>query len=1124
MKADSTGKPRPFVFLDPHGKRWPRLRLRLFVLGVLVFAAVVWFVAALFVNPELRLPRNVLKIKGQLRAALQQRDASNIPAKASWRKYYPAQPAQEHPRPVPRARKHAEVHLGFYSNWDANSYTSLLQHASLLTHLCPNWMTLVDGKGTLRMDADDRGARVAAAKGIVLMPMLNNLVEDKWLPEAVENLVNGPPENREKFILNVLSRLQEAKAGGVVVNWEQIDPAYKKNTAECLKKLAAGLHAVDKELWLMVPMGDEINAFDLDALAGSVDRFVAMLYDENAETDAPGPIASQDWFEGWLSVVLAYGEPSQWVVAIGAFGYDWTSGSKKAETISFADAMSRASYAGVKNVEVQAPSYNAEYSFSEPGGEHTVVFLDAITFLNQLNAARNAGVGGIGIGRLGTEDPQIWDVLATPNSALFSPETLAKLRVMKASETITSVGRGEIITVDDDKDDGVREVKMDKDNWRVLASYSDDPDPKRGFPTYPVLYHQGAGGEREVVLTFDDGPDPKWTPQVLDILKARGVKAAFFVVGKQAEAHPGLLRRIVNEGHEIGNHTYTHANLAEVSEPQIRLELNGTQWLIESITGRSTILFRPPYNADSRPSRMEELRPLKFIQDELNYLIVMENIDPEDWSKPGADTIVQRVKDLRGQGSIILLHDAGGSREQTVEALPKIIDYLQTRGDRIVTLSDLLHIPRDELMPPASGRLAPLTMFVTGLGFRAWRSAMEFGWAFMIIATALIVLRTVIVAVLASVHHRAERRAPQKQGDFPPISILIAAYNEGRVIAATLRSVLDTDYPGEIEVLVVNDGSADDTAAVVELAAATEPRIRLISQPNSGKAEALIVAVREARHEILVFLDADTHFEYATLRNLVRPFDDPKVGAVSGHAKVGNLRKFIARCQALEYICGFNLDRRAYAVWNCITVVPGAVSALRKSAIAAAGGFSHDTLAEDTDLTLALHRQRYRIEYAHDAIAHTEAPETVRALARQRFRWAFGTLQCLWKHRDLVFNPQYRALGWFSLPSVWFFQIVLVALTPVVDLLLIVSLVTAAAGTSMTLYFATFLAADVLLAALACVLEGEKLRNAWIILPMRLIYRPLLSWVIWRAILRALKGAWVTWGKLERTASVPVRA
>jgi len=256
---------------------------------------------------------------------------------------------------------------------------------------------------------------------------------------------------------------------------------------------------------------------------------------------------------------------------------------------------------------------------------------------------------------------------------------------------------------------------------------------------------------------------------------------------------------------------------------------------------------------------------------------------------------------------------------------------------------------------------------------------------------------------------------------------------------------------------------------------------------------------------------------------LTEPFADETVGAVSGHAKVGNLRTFIARCQSLEYTCGFNLDRRAYTRWNCITVVPGAISAIRKRAIDQAGGLSLQTLAEDTDLTLALHKDRQRIVYVPQAIAWTEAPESVRTLARQRFRWAYGTLQCLWKHRDMVFNWNYRALGWFSLPSVWFFQIILVAVTPMVDLFLLASL-PFGAWRAVLPFVITFLSMDVILATLACILEREPITRAWRMLPMRLIYRPMLSYCIWKAILRAVKGAWVSWGKLERTASMPVRA
>ena len=1118
----------PFVFLDPSGKRWPRLRITLLLAGVALFLAVVWFIEALFVRPELRLPPSVRKLKGQLKA-LQQQAAAPNPAKiAPWQKFYPkSQAAVEHITKLREQlhenpqKKFTEIRLGFCATDDRDSYLSLEKHAGQLTHVCTDWLTVTDGAGTLHAEEDLRIERLAVSRGLILMPMLNNLVENSWKPEAIENLASGPADRQNKFVINLLSRIEEAKAGGVVIDWEQLDPVYQQQFSDFLKKIADALHAVDKQLWLVVPMGDEMRAYDLETLADSVDYFIAQLFDENSDVDDPGPLASQDWLEGWLALINSYGNPDQWIGAIGAYGYDWTAGTKKAELISFSDAMSRASYAGIQRVDLQGPDYNPMYSYQEPGGNHTVCFLDAVSFLNHLRAIRSEKLGGIAISRLGSEDPGIWDVLSIKDVQSLNQAAVNRLQVMKSADTVTNVGRGEIVTVDDAQDNGFRRIMLDASK-RYTADYEgSDPDPQKGFPTYPIIYHEGAGGDHDVALTFDDGPDPKWTPQVLDILKAKNAKAAFFLVGREAEQYPKLVERIVAEGHEIGNHTYTHPNLSEISAQQIRLELNATQRLIESITRRSTTLFRPPYNADSRPSDILEIRPLKQVQDELGYLIVLENIDPEDWGKPGASVILQRIKELRHLGSIILLHDGGGNRSQTVEALPQIIDWLRTRGDRIVSLGELMNIPRDDLMPPVKGNVAPVTRIVTGAGFMVWHAVEQFVWAFMIVATGLIVLRTIIVALLASFHHHKMKRAAGKPY-YPPVTIIVAAYNEGRVVRATLRSVVDTDYRGAIEVLVVNDGSTDDTSGEVRKAAFIDDRIRLIEQPNGGKSAALCTGFAAAQHDILVFLDADTHFERTTLTELVLPLADLNVGAVSGHAKVGNLRTFIARCQSLEYICGFNLDRRAYCEWDCITVAPGAISALRRSAVEDAGGFSTDTLAEDTDLTLCLHKKGYRIEYAPDAVAWTEAPESLRTLAKQRFRWAFGTLQCLFKHKDLVFNPSYKALGWFSLPGVWFFQIILVAIAPVVDLLLILSLITGGA-VAMWSYFITFLAMDLILAMLACWLDDEKLRSAWIIIPMRLIYRPLLSFVIWRAIFKATKGVWVTWGKLERTASVVVR-
>ena len=1113
----------PFVFSDPLGKRWPRLRTFLLVTGVLVFFATVLFVETLFIAPRMTAPFSLRQLKGQLKSLQKQNPAgqSSTPNSLLWQKFEATKQATKKiakqtmvvsPSATPaRPRRKApdnEVRLAFYTNGDPYSYSSLEQHASQITHVCPEWMSMVNGVGDLQIDADARVSKLAQSKGLALMPLLTNLVGDTWQPEAVENVAHGPAERQEKFIANVLVVLRDAKAAGVVVDWEQLDPTYKKDFTELLEKFADALHRDGRQLWLSVSPGQEIDYIDFEELSTHIDRFVALLFDETSDIDSPGPLASRMWFEGWLHVLLEDSDPKQWIIALGSYGYDWVIGGKKAELISFPEAMSRASNAEIDSAEVSAPGYNAYFYYEDNDKEHAVWFLDVVTFLNELREVRKQKAGGFALYRLGTEDTAIWDTLAVAPDFRFDPPTRSLLEVLRGTDTITDVGDGEIVTVDESRADGMRTLAVDKDNY-LTASYTK-------FPEFPTLYHQGAGDAHEVALTFDDGPDPEWTPKILDVLKAAKVKAAFFLVGVNAERYPNLVRRIVDEGHEIGNHTYYHPNLALCWPEHIRLELNATQLLIQTLTGRATTLFRPPYAADTQPARLAELTPLKIAQDQ-NYLVVLENIDPQDWARPGADVILQRVKQQRHDGNIILLHDAGGDRSQTLDALPRIIEYLQARNDTIVPLSKLLNTTRDALMPPLPGGQT-MSHYISSTGFRIMHALQEFLWAFMVVATALVVIRTLIVIYLA---YRFRRLAPV---DFDePASIVIAAYNEGKVIAATLQSLLKTDYQGALEVIVIDDGSGDDTAAEVEKIAATDERVRLIRQDNRGKARALQRGIATAKHELIVFIDADTHCQRRTLRHLLAPFGNPDIGGVSGHAKVGNLRSFIARCQSLEYTVGFNLDRRAYTRWNCITVLPGAISAIRKTAIERVGGLSLDTLAEDTDLTLSLHKQRLRIVYVPAAVAWTEAPETVRALSRQRFRWAYGTLQCLWKHRDMVFNWRYRALGWFSLPSIWFFQIILVAITPAVDLFLILSL-PFGAWRDLLPFVIVFLATDVILATLACVLERENVLQAWRIIPMRLIYRPMLSYCIWKAILRGVKGAWVSWGKLERTASVPVRA
>src|SRR5213595_2165544 len=825
----------PFVFSDPAGKRWPRLRLILLVAGVLFFLGTVLFVQTLFVAPKMRIPFSLRQLKGQLKALQKENPAGQFsPGSLLWQKFGQARQAAKKlggptPAPPARARKKSpnnEVRLAFYTNGDPYSYASLEQHAAQITHLCPEWMTVIDGLGDLQIDGDTRLSKLIASKGIALMPLLTNLVGDTWQPEAIENLAHGPAKRQDRLIQEVLAVLRNAKAAGVVVDWEQLDPAYKKDITGFIDKFADALHDDNKQLWLCVQPGQELDYIDFDVLSDNVDRFVAMLFDETSDTDPPGPLASRSWFEGWLHSLLEDADTKQWIFAIGSYGYDWTIGGRKAEMISFPEAMSRANDAEVESTEVKGPSYSPYFYFQDEDKEHAVWFLDVVTFLNQLRAVREQKAGGFALYRLGSEDPAIWDALSVPRDFKLDNQTRQSLELIKSTDTIADVGDGEIVTVDEDRSDGMRKLAVDADGY-LTAKYVK-------FAQFPTLYHQGAGREHQVAITFDDGPDPRWTPKILDILKAANVKAAFFLVGVNAERYPGLVRRIVNEGHEIGNHTYYHPNLALCWPEHIRLELNATQLLLETITGRATTLFRPPYAADTSPSQLSELTPLQIAQD-LNYLVVLENIDPQDWAKPGADIILQRVKQQRHDGSIVLLHDAGGNRSQTVAALPRILEWLHTRGDTVVPLSTLLGTTRDAVMPPLTGAGQPVARIVSSTGFRIYHATEEFFWAFMIVATGLVVVRTLVVIWLA---YRFRRKV---RADFAEsISIVMAAY-----------------YEGEIDVIVVDDGSCDETASQVKRVAHVDPRIRLLQQENRGKARALQRGLAAVHHGIVVFIDGD---------------------------------------------------------------------------------------------------------------------------------------------------------------------------------------------------------------------------------------------------------------------------
>ena len=1104
------------IFADPRGIRRRVLQLAAIVAGLFFISATGYFIWGLLIGPQLQLPAMVKEFHARFKAL----PPARMPlrdAKDDWHRIRLGQKDRGQPSATTPS-KNAGIVLGYVSPWDPASLLSLERHADQLTHVAADWFTLTGVEGTLKEDPIDKVRLLCVRKGLGFLPTLRNLDGNAWQPEAVEELAHQSEEDRAAFLDRMTRRLPPGSTG-LLLELSQLDPTYKDEYSRLIKEMADHLHAAGKELWFSAPTGADFDAFDLSAIAESVDRMVATLYDENSESDDPGPLASRDWFQGWLKTMMVYGEPSQWVIGLGAYANDWRKDNKTIEQIGFTDAMARASLAGIdplKGVDCEDDSPDFNYlSGPDQNEEHEIWFLDAVTIFNQRRLIAPFHPGGIGLYRLGQEDPAVWDVLRMNPEITPDLQSIARLSKLSLDEHIASSGTGDFISVGGDIHAGSRQLEIHPDG-EMVEHYNKLPMPES-------ITRQGDPGPRKVALTFDDGPDPKWTPKILQILKDKKAAASFFVLGTQAQHYPDLLERIVREGHEIGNHTYTHQNIAEESDEQIELELNATTRLIEAVTGHSTAFFRPPFGIDGTPSQPGEVRSLRVVRD-LGYLTVAESIDPDDWERPGAQAILDRIKGQRAAGgAVILMHDGGGDRSQTVEALPEIIDWLRSRGDVIVPLGDIINLPRDTVMPPLREENQPLsTRYVYG-AFAVMRFLEAAAWMLLVIVTLLALLRVFFYCICARRQCRRERLHPEVSPvSYPPASVVLAAYNEARVIASTIRHLLDSDYPAPLEIIVVDDGSRDRTAEVVGAIAANEHRIRLVRQPNGGKASALDHALSLASHETIVMIDADTMVAPDGIRQLVNSLSDPKVGAVAGYIRVGNTKHWLGSFQDLEYTAAFEIDRRAQDLLGCITVAPGALSAFRRKALLEAGPITNDTLAEDTDLTLQLHRLGWKVVFASRAFADTEAPESVKALVSQRFRWAFGTLQCLWKHGDMTFNPGSGWLGWFALPSVWIFQMAVVALTPVLDLIVLWSL-WLGRGVAIWPYFVASLLLDIILGVIALSMAGRPLRKAWLSAPMRLLYRPLLGYVVWKCILKALGGSWVRWSKLDRTAAAIIQ-
>ncbi|MFC4148984.1 bifunctional polysaccharide deacetylase/glycosyltransferase family 2 protein [Micromonospora mangrovi] len=615
---------------------------------------------------------------------------------------------------------------------------------------------------------------------------------------------------------------------------------------------------------------------------------------------------------------------------------------------------------------------------------------------------------------------------------------------------------------------------------------------------------------RTVALTFDDGPDPRWTPQVLDVLRRHHAHATFFVVGARVDEHPELVRRILAEGHELGSHTFTHADVTAVPPWRAAAELSWTRSAIAGATGREVTLFRPPYSSTVQSLTAPQYEALRSAAG-TGHVAVLADRDARDWQRPGVPAIVRAATPQGGAGAVVLLHDGGGDRAQTVAALDQLLTRLTRDGYRFTTVSAGIGAP-DSMVPATVGaRLSGTTL--------RWAQSVADGLTGLMnlllgVALVLGVARLVVQVICAQVHVRRVRRPRPGWPVDAPVSVIVPAYNEAANIAATVRSLVSSAYPA-LEVIVVDDGSSDGTADIVERLRLRG--VRVIRQANAGKPAALNTGIRAARADLLVLVDGDTVFQPDTVHRLVQGFADARVGAISGNTKVANRRRLLGRWQHLEYVIGFNLDRRMYDVLECMPTIPGAIGAFRREVLLAVGGVPADTLAEDTDLTMKVLRAGWRVVYEENAIAWTEAPSSLRQLWRQRYRWCYGTLQAMWKHRHALRESGAGGrLGRRGLPYLTVFQIVLPLTAPAVDVFALYGLIFLP-WSSLLLAWAGLLLLQGFTAAYALRLDRERFGPLWTLPFQQLVYRQVMYLVVVQSVVTAVVGNRLRWQRMART-------
>lgn len=1032
----------------------------------------------------------------------------------------PISPTKDRSDPVGAEKR---MRLGFVG-LEEGGLVSLAEHARDLDGVIPRWAALTSGpKGSAVRVYRDQPQAIArirqSASEVAIYPEIENDIGGR---EMMALLADAAA--RSALAGQVADYLSNPALSGVVMNVTAMPEGACGGMAAMLRELTDGQRERGKKIFAVV--APDADPACLRAIADAVNYVVAATQDETVERRRPGALASQGWFEATASALAASVPPSKLILTLGSFASDvsWTGDWT---IISVQRAWDIFKREGAR-LDFDPVSLNPSFGYAAAdGGRHRVWLLDGATAFNQARAAMAIPVAGIAVWRLGLEDPAVWNVVGRGHEP--DQDALRALEQMPPGYGNYRFVKAALLSIGPDIP-GRRELRYDQHYGLVVGERIVSPASRGELGLWRPK------DSDTVALTFDDGPDPRFTGRILDVLKEKGVHATFYLIGRNVLSSPELVRRIYAEGHDVGSHTFSHPDAFSIGLGRLEMEMNSTQRILEAVTGVQTGLFRPPY-ASPHAGYMDAGPQVIQTATRLGYLTAGMDVDSCDFCDLGTEWIVDSVVHgvIEGHGRIVVMHDSGGDREATVAALPRVIDGVRAAGFRFVSTHELVGLPREAVMHPWHP-LAAVTDVQTEVWRRLIAGTQWSGerWPALMIGTAILgVARLTLVVVLAVFQswRGARRRRRLREPYRGTIEVIVPAYNEEKVVCRTVESLLSA-IGAVPNVLVVDDGSKDRTSDVLRERFAGEPRLTVLRKENGGKAAALNYGISRSTADVIVAIDGDTILDLEAIDRLTRPFVDPRVGAVAGSVVVGNALNLMTRFQALEYVMSQNLDRRAFELFNAIGVVPGAIGAWRRQAVLEAGGYARDTLAEDADLTFAVQMCGWRVLNEPSAVAMTEAPETLRAFMKQRFRWMFGTLQVACKNLGALLRRP-RGLTFIAIPNVFLFQMVFTLLAPIVDAMLLWSIVggfyfgNSDQIESLLLigrYWLVFQTAECLAAVVAIALSGPDRARYWRLVPLLLLqrftYRQLLYVTAIRSLLAAVKGTLVGWGKLVRTGNV----